>query len=105
MHDLFNLDRYIVNVVAINVKRYRSRPELCLITKEATPNFEVIIEDIALKVCKFQVNPSIITAHAEKPKSTNAKYPFTRTEVRLISIPSGSLSFNYNNLFNGLRPT
>lgn len=53
----------------------------------------------------MQVLPSIITAHAEKLKTTNAKYPFTRTEVRLISIPAGSLSFNYNNLFNGLRPT
>jgi hypothetical protein len=42
-------------------------------------------------------------AHAEKKKTTNAKYPFTRTEVRLISIAAGSLSFNYNNLFNGLR--
>jgi hypothetical protein len=36
---------------------------------------------------------------------TNAKYPFTRTEVRLILIAAGSLSFNYNNLFSGLRPT
>jgi hypothetical protein len=42
-------------------------------------------------------------AHAEKKKTTNAKYQFTRTEVRLISIAAGSLSFNYNNLFNGLR--
>ncbi|CAC5381014.1 unnamed protein product [Mytilus coruscus] len=89
LHDLFNLDRYILNGVAINVKLYRSRPEFCLLTNEANPNFEVVIEDIALKVCKLQVNPSVITAHAEKLKSTNAKYPFTRTEVRLISIPGG----------------
>jgi hypothetical protein len=74
-------------------------------TSEATPNFEVAIEDIALQVCKLQVLPSIITTHAEKLKTTNAKYPFTRTEVRLISIAAGSLSFNYNNLFNGLRST
>ena len=74
-------------------------------TSEVTPNFEVVIEDIALNVCKPQVNLYIITAHAEKFKSTTAKYPFTRTEVRLISIPGGCLHFNYNNLFNGLRPT
>ena len=48
LHDLFNLDRYILNSVAINVKMYRSRPEFCLMTSEATPNFEVVIEDIAL---------------------------------------------------------
>ena len=99
-----NLDRYILNSVAINVKMYRSRPEFCLMTSEATPNFEVVIEDIALKACKLQVLSSIIMAHAEKLKTTNAKYPFTRTEVRLISIAAGSLSFNNNNLFNGLRP-
>jgi hypothetical protein len=62
-------------------------------TSEATPNFEVVIEDIALKVGKLQVLPSIIMAHAEKLKTTNAKYPFTRTEIRLISIAAGSLSF------------
>jgi hypothetical protein len=105
LHDFFNLNRYILNYVAINVKMYRSRPEFCLMTSETTPNFEVVIEDIALQVCKLQVLPSIITAHAEKLKTTNAKYTFTRTEVRLISIAAGSLSFNYNNLFNGLRPT
>jgi hypothetical protein len=48
LRDLFNLDRYILNSVAINVKMYRSRPEFCLMTSEATPNFEVVIEDIAL---------------------------------------------------------
>ena len=48
LHDLFNLDRYILNSVAINVKMYRSSPEFCLMTSEATPNFEVVIEDIAL---------------------------------------------------------
>lgn len=105
LHDLFNLDRYMLNSVAINVKLYRSRPEFCLMTSEGSPLFEVYLEEVVLKVCKLHVLPSIITAHAEKLKTTNAKYPFTRTEVRLISIPAGSLSFNYNNLFNGIRPT
>jgi hypothetical protein len=67
-----------------------------MLTSEATPNFEVVIEDIALKVGKLKVLPSIITAHAEKLKTTNAKHPFTKTELRLISIAAGSLSFNYN---------
>jgi hypothetical protein len=62
-------------------------------TSEATPNFEVVIEDIALKVGKLKVLPSIITAHAEKLKTTNAKHPFTRTEVRLISIAAEMLKF------------
>ena len=105
LHDLCSLDRYMLNQVAINVKLYRSRPEFALITKESNPNYQIVIEDIALKVCKIRLNPAVITAHAQKLQTVNAKYPFTRTEVRLISIPAGSLSFNYNNLFNGLRAT
>lgn len=104
-HDLTSLDRYLINQVAVNIKMYRSRPEFCLMTKETNPNFQVVIEDIALRVCKLQINPAVITAHAQKLRSSNAKYPFTKTEIRLISIPAGSLSFSYNNLFNGLRAT
>lgn len=104
-HDLCSLDRYMLNQVAINVKLYRSRPEFALMTSEKDPNFQVIIDDIVLKVCKIRLNPAVIMAHAQKLQTTNARYPYTRTEVRLISIPAGSLSFNYNNLFNGLRPT
>lgn len=105
LHDLCSLDRYIINQVAVNVKLYRSRPEFCLMTKESNPNFQVIIEDIALKVCKIVLNPSVLTAHSQKMMKVPARYPYNRTELRLISIPAGSLSFNYNNLFNGLRAT
>lgn len=105
LHDLCSLDRYMLNQVAIDVKLYRSRPEFCLLTKESNPNYQVIIDDIALKVCKIVLNPSVLTAHNQKLQKVPARYPFTRTELRLISIPAGSLNFNYNNLFNGLRPT
>ena len=105
LHDLYSLDRYILNQVAINVKLYRSRPEFCLMTNASNPDFQVIIEDIALKVCKVVLNPSVLTAHFQKMQTVPSRYPYTRTELRLISIPAGSLSFNYNNLFNGLRAT
>lgn len=102
-HDLMGMDRYLLNQVAVNIKMYRSRPEFCLMTKISNPNVQVVIEDISLRVCKLKLNASVVTAQAHKLQSSNAKYPFTRTEVRLISIPAGSLSFNYNNLFNGVR--
>ncbi|CAC5426310.1 unnamed protein product [Mytilus coruscus] len=117
-HGLCNLDRYMLSQVVINVKLYRSRPEFALMTSVSDPNFQIIIDDIVLKVCKIRLNPAVITAHAQKIRlnpavitahakklqTTNARYPYTRTEVRLISLPAGSLSFNYNNVFNGLRP-
>lgn len=78
-HDLCQVDRLILNQVAINVRLTRARPEFCLMTKAASPDFKVLIEDIVLKACKVQINPVVIYGHAEILKSVNAKYPFTKT--------------------------
>jgi hypothetical protein len=66
--------------------------------------YEVVIEDIVLKACKVQVNPAVIFAQAEILRDVNAKYFFTRTEMKLLTIPAGNMSFTYDNLFKGLRP-
>lgn len=103
-HDLFNMNRMILNQVAINVRLTRARPEFCLMTKEATPDFKVVIEDIILKACKVQVNPAVIYGHAEILKTVNAKYPYTKTEVKQIAIAAGTVNFNQDQLFHNLRP-
>ncbi|KAJ8309732.1 hypothetical protein KUTeg_011597 [Tegillarca granosa] len=101
-HDLFNLDRYILNQVAIGVKLYRSKPEFCLITNENQPAYEVVIEDIILKVAKVIVSPSVIYGHAEVLKHTNAKYPYTKTEVKMMTIPSEATGKWLHDSDNGL---
>jgi len=103
-HDLFQMDRLILNQVAINVRLTRTRPEFCLMTKEASPNFKVIIEDVVLKACKVQINPAVIYGHAEILKSVPAKYPFTKTEVKQIAIAAGTVNFNQDQLFQNIRP-
>ena len=103
-HDLFHMDRLILNQVAVNVRLTRARPEFCLVTKEAVPNYKVIIEDIVLKACKVQINPALIYGHAEILKSVNAKYPFTKTEVKQIAIAKGTVNFDQDQLFQNLRP-
>jgi hypothetical protein len=57
-----------------------------------------------LNICKVQVNPGVIYGHNEILKSTNAKYPFTNTDVKLLAIPAGNTSFSFDQLFNTLRP-
>ena len=104
LHDLFQLDRYLLNQVAVSVKLYRNRPEFCLMTKNEAAKYEVVIEDIILKTCKVQVNPAVIYGQARMMESTNAKYFYTRSEVKLLTIPAGNMSFTYDNLFQGLRP-
>lgn len=103
-HDLFHIDRYILNQVAINVRLTKARPEFCLMTKETTPNYQVLIEDIVLKACKVQINPAVIYGHAEILKTVPAKYPYTKTEVKQIAVAAGTVNFAQDQLFQNIRP-
>ena len=67
-------------------------------------DFRIEIEEMYLNICKVQVNPGVIYGHNEILKSTNAKYPFTNTDVKLLAIPAGNTSFSFDQLFNTLRP-
>lgn len=103
-HDVFNMDRLILNQVAINVRLTKSRPEFCLMTSQSTPDYKVVIEDIILKACKVQINPAVIYGHAEIMKTVNAKYPFTKTEVKQIALAKGTVNFAQDQLFQNIRP-
>ena len=104
LSDVFNIERYILNQVAIGVRLFRSKDEFCLMTNELGPDFHLVIEDIILKVCKLQVNPAVIYGHAEIMKTMPALYPYTRTEVKMMAIPSGQVNFTWDNMFQGIRP-
>jgi hypothetical protein len=103
-HDLFQVDRMILNQIAINVRLTRTRPEFCLMTNAASPDFKMLTEDIVLKACKAQINPAVIYGHEEILKSVNAKYPFTKTEVKHIVIAAGTVNFDQDQLFQNIRP-
>ncbi|KAK3086351.1 hypothetical protein FSP39_017298 [Pinctada imbricata] len=104
MADVFSMDRYILNQVAVGVRLYRSKGDFCLMTNELGPDFQIHIDDIILKVCKLQVNPAVIYGHAEIMKSIPAFYPYTRTEVKMMAIPAGQVNFTWDNMFQGVRP-
>lgn len=103
-HDLTSCSRYILNQVDVKLKLYRTSPAFCLSSAEESPAYKIDIQDIYMLVKKIRVNPAVIYGHSEILKSTNAKYPFTRSECRIQSIASGSTSFNWENLFQGQKP-
>lgn len=103
-HDLFQMKRYLLNQVEVKVKLNRTTPEFCLLSEMSGADFKIDITDICLLARKVRVNPGIIYAQSEMLNSTNAKYPFTRTEIRQQSIPRGNSSFHWDNLFQGQKP-
>lgn len=103
-HDLATSSRYIINQTDVKLKLYRSSPAFCLNSGEASPDYKIDIQDIYLLAKKIKVNPAVIYGHSEILKSTNAKYPITRSECRVQSIATGSTSFHWENLFQGQKP-
>lgn len=103
-HDLFSMKRYLINQVDVKLKLYRSSPAFCLNSGDASPDYRIDIYDIYLLARKIRVNPAVIYGHSEILKSTNAKYPFVRGECRIQSVPVGSSSFHWDNLFQGQKP-
>lgn len=103
-HDFFQMKRYLLNQVDVKVKLYRSTPAFSLLSAMPAADFKIDIVDVCLLARKIRVNPAVIFAHSEMLISTNAKYPFTRTDCRQQSIPQGSVSFHWDNLFQGQKP-
>ena len=102
--DLFQIQRYILNQVDVGVKLYRNNASFCLMSDELNPKYDIVIEDIILRACKVRVNPAVIYGHAEALLKTNAKYPFTKSEIKVMSIPKGQISFTWDNIFQGSKP-
>ena len=103
-HDLFALPKYLLNQVGITIKFIRARPEFCLMSNEGNANYKVIIDDIVLRICKVQINPAVIIAQARALEKTNAKYCFTKTHVKMLTLPQGQSSMSWDNIYQGTRP-
>ena len=104
VHDIFSIKRFLLNQVDLKLKLYRNTPEFSLCSGESAPNYRIDISEIYVLAKKVRLNPAVLFGHAAMLKTTNAKYAFNKTAVRVQSIASGSTSFHWENLFQGQRP-
>ncbi|XP_033761501.1 uncharacterized protein F54H12.2-like [Pecten maximus] len=84
-HDLFRMDRYLLNQVNVNVKMYRSKPEFCLLSGTQNPNYKIEFEDIRLRIAKVKVNAAVIYAQSQALATTTAKYPYTESVLKHVT--------------------
>lgn len=103
-HDLFSMERYLINQVDVKLKLYRSPVSFALVAKDASVNFKINIEDIYVLARKIRVNPAILYGHSKLLEKRNALYPYSKVECRSQSVSKGSTSFNWDNIFQGRRP-
>ncbi|CAK1585275.1 unnamed protein product [Parnassius mnemosyne] len=99
--DIFNQDKFLINGVEMSVKLVRSRESFNLIVGSNDVKFKVCITDATLIVRRARINPSVLLAHQKVLASTTAKYPITRAEVKVLTIPSGVQGKTLDNIFLG----
>ena len=73
-------------------------------SSEADANYKVVIQEATLHVRQVTPTPSALLMHEQLLRTTPAKYPIIRTEVKTFTIPSGNSTFNQQNLFLGQVP-
>ena len=75
-----------------------------LLAVDAATDVKIVIQDIYVIARKIKVNPAVIYGHSQILEKQNALYPYTKKEVRVQTIATGSSSFIWDNMFQGRRP-
>ena len=103
--DCFQLDKYLINGVDVQLRLFRSRPEFVLVSADSTPDYKLTIVDAVFKACKVKVDPAIILNHTNTIANQPARYNYLKTDIKMNTIPSGSSEFVWDNMWNNVRPS
>lgn len=102
--DIFNQEKFLVNGVEMCIRLVRSRDSFNLMSLTNDVKVKVAITDATLMIRKCRINPSVLLAHEKVLATTTAKYPITRGEVKVLTIPSGIQGKTLDNVFLGQIP-
>ena len=103
--DVFRLDKYLVNGVDLHLKLFRNSAPFVIMSKESSPSYKLQLLDVSFKACMIKVDSGVLINHAEILKEKTAKYPLTRTEVKMSTCLKGSGSFIWQNVWSNTLPT
>ena len=100
--DFFLQNRYLLDNTDLTIKISRSKCSLFYI---GDGDYKLKILSATLYVRKVVINPEIRLAHAFCLEKGTAKYPFTRVDMKPISVSSGSTEMFKENLCTGAIPS
>ncbi|XP_067939591.1 uncharacterized protein F54H12.2-like [Watersipora subatra] len=103
--DIFFQNRYLLNGVDLKLTLIKNSDKLILMSGGAS-GFKLKIINASFFVRKVKINDGIQMKHIEmlEKELKPALYPIRRVTMKSFNIPSGSLSCNEENLFNGILP-
>ena len=105
MADICQPNHLILNGVEIQINLWPSKDAFCLMTARENPSHSMKIVDATLKVCKVTPTPTLLVAHNEALKESNALYPYKKTQIKTFNIPSGQYNFLLDDIYQGQLPS
>ena len=93
--DVFDVDKYIINGVNIDIKLYPERSSFVLMSNCPEKEYKLIIEQAVLKVGTVDVGNIIVGAHdTSLAKGGMGQYFFTQSAMNNYSISRGQRNFS-----------
>ena len=102
--DMFQQDRLIINGVKIVTKFHPISKKFSLMTGD-NHEYKVQIMSAVLSVCHVKVSNAVILAQNEALSTSPALYPYWKSNVKTISVPSGITTVTSDNIFYGSLPS
>lgn len=99
---LTNQGKLILPNTDITIKLTRSKDSYALMSTAKNERIEIL--DATLWVRKVTLSPSVSLAHAQTLEKTAARYPFTRTSLKTVTIPGGLRDKSIPNVHMGQVP-
>ena len=106
-HDLFDVDRYLLNNVPICLKFYKNSPEFCLVSSntDVGVRYKVKIMEASLRVPFVYPTASLLIAQSKVLKEHDALYPYQGSVMKTYTLAKGERSGTFSNIFNEDIPT
>lgn len=101
--DFLRQDRYLLNKCSLRIRLTPCESEFALIA-DADDTYSLKIVNAFFEIPKVELSPRIALEHARMLKTTTAKYPIQRTELKTFSVSQGSQSVVKEALFTGTVP-
>ena len=88
--DTFNLGKYLINGVNLDLKLYPARSAFALMSNSPNKEYSIIIEEAILKCYTIEVSSTIVSAHTQSmEKAGMAQYFFNQAQLNSFTIPKG----------------
>jgi hypothetical protein len=103
--DMFNLGKYIIPMVNVNVMLTRSPFNFCFMGAAGLTGLSLKIEECHLQVRRVKVSKELALRHAMGLEQMAAQYPVKRVIMRALALPNQATSVNLTGIHRGIMPS